>query len=382
MTNQRILQIIREETAHQEGLLFEGMTYVPTKGYRNNQLMEVYGADGKQLLTEGAIDTIQAVLNWAGFIPVVGDALDGINALIYFIRKLWMDGIFSIVAIIPVVGQPIGNGLRWLFDLVGRPVVNIIKKLTTNGKGAAKMFFDLFTTTSKKAQGIMKPIIDAAKSGASKIVGLLNKINMKAINKKILDVSWGWVAFPGWIVKMLDGFVSQLRKFFSHIASPPPAVVHITQKKGERLAHGLLPHEEEEAKKQYNSGDVDKKKYPNESDYLEAQVKLKNQKELMDKERKKMSNAIRNVGDKLTQQSIKNVLAWMKKKEGNEIKLWSKLEGVVKLVQQAVGVKPDGSFGTDTEKAVKIAQKKHGLAQDGVVGPETWKKLTATNFRT
>ena len=66
----------------------------------------------------------------------------------------------------------------------------------------------------------------------------------------------------------------------------------------------------------------------------------------------------------------------MKKKEGNEIKLWSKQDNIVKLVQKAVGVKPDGSFGTDTEKAVKIAQKKHGLAQDGVVGPETWVKIT------
>ena len=86
MTNQRILQIVREETAHQEGLLFEGMTYTPRRGYRNNELIEVHGPNGKQLINEGAIDTFQRLLDWAGFIPIIGDALDGVNALIYFLE--------------------------------------------------------------------------------------------------------------------------------------------------------------------------------------------------------------------------------------------------------------------------------------------------------
>jgi peptidoglycan hydrolase-like protein with peptidoglycan-binding domain len=294
-----------------------------------------------------------------------------------------MDGIFSLVAIIPVVGQGIGNGLRWLYNLLGKPVVNIIKKLTTNGKGAAKMFFDLFTTAGKKAQGFMKPIMDLAKTGASKIAGVLNKVNMKSLNNTILDASWGWIGFPSWIVKLLDGFVSQLRQFFTHIAKPPPAVLHVTQKGAERGVHKFLPHEEKEkAEKVYNTTDkVDKKLYPTLEDYLDALLELKNKKELKLKT-KDVGNEIAKVGEQLNNNAVKSVLAWMKKKEGNEIKLWSKYDAVVKLVQKAVGVKPDGSFGTGTEKAVKIAQKKHGLSPDGVVGPETWKKLTATNFRT
>ena len=376
MTSARILQIIREETAHQEGLLFEGMTYTPGKGYRNNQLMEVYGADGKQLLTEGTIDTIQAVLNWAGVIPVVGDALDGINALIYFIRKLWMDGIFSLVAIIPVVGQLLGNAFRALYNALGKPIVNIIKKLTTNGKGAAKAFFDLFTTSSTKIQGLMKPVMDLVKQGASNIAGLLGKLNIKSLNDTILDVSWGWIGLPSWIVKMLDTFVSQLKEFFLHIAQPPPAILHITQKSAEKQLHKVLPHEEKEkAEKLYKTDKVDKKKYPKLQDYLDALLDLKNKKA---KELILKDTAIRTmkVGAELNKKAIKSVLAWMNKEKGNEIKLWSKQNAIVKLVQKAVGVKPDGSFGTDTEKAVKIAQKKHGLAQDGVVGPETWVKIT------
>ena len=89
MTQERILQIIREEIAYENNLIFEGVdTYRPTNGYRNNQLIEVYGSDGKQLINEGMIDTVQSVLDYAGFIPGIGDLLDGINALIYMIRKI------------------------------------------------------------------------------------------------------------------------------------------------------------------------------------------------------------------------------------------------------------------------------------------------------
>jgi peptidoglycan hydrolase-like protein with peptidoglycan-binding domain len=373
MNNTRILQIIREETAHQEGLLFEGMTYVPQRGYRNNQLLEVYGPNGKQLITEGGIDTIQSVLDYAGFIPVIGDALDAINALIYFIRKKFMDGIFSIVAIIPGVGTPLKLALSKLYNKIGKPLVEIFKTLTKSGKGAANALFKLISNSSNFIKGLAKPIFDLIKKGASKIASALGKVSVKGFNNKIMDFSWGWVGLPNWAVKSLDGIVGQLKAFFTHMATPPSAALHVTSKKAERTIHGLLPHEEEEAKKVYKTDKVDKEKYPTEDDFIEAQIELKNL---------KPEDLQKKMGEELNKQSIKNVLAWMKKKEGNEIKLWSKYDAVVKLVQKAVGVKPDGSFGTGTEKAVKIAQKKHGLSPDGVVGPETWKKLTATNFRT
>lgn len=47
----------------------------------------------------------------------------------------------------------------------------------------------------------------------------------------------------------------------------------------------------------------------------------------------------------------------------------------VRDVQKAVGVKVDGFYGADTEKAVRAFQKKHGLAVDGIVGPKTWAKI-------
>ena len=341
MTNQRILQIIREETDHQEGLLFEGMTYTPGNGYRNNQLIEVPGPNGKELITEEAIDTFQRVLDWAGFIPVIGDALDGLNALIYFLRKKFMDGIFSVVAIIPGVGSVLSKPLRAIYDKIGKPIVDVFQTLTKNGKLAATKFFDIIKKGSTWLKGKAKPIIEGIQSKAGEIAKWIGSINMKAFNKKILDYSYGWFAFPQWAITGIDGLLKQFKAFFAHMATPPPSVVHVSQKKVERTVHGLLPHEEEKIVEKYNDGTVNKKDYPTVDDFIKAQVKLRKDKE----------------------------------KEDIELKLWSKGPNVEKL-QKALGIKVDGNFGEGTELAVKKYQKKNGLVQDGVVGPDTWAKIT------
>ena len=52
----------------------------------------------------------------------------------------------------------------------------------------------------------------------------------------------------------------------------------------------------------------------------------------------------------------------------------SKGEGV-KMMQEALGIGADGSFGPGTEKALKAWQTKNGLTADGVAGPKTLEKL-------
>lgn len=47
----------------------------------------------------------------------------------------------------------------------------------------------------------------------------------------------------------------------------------------------------------------------------------------------------------------------------------------VRLLQEEIGVDPDGIFGPGTEEAVRIFQRMHGLAADGVAGPKTWSAL-------
>ena len=48
---------------------------------------------------------------------------------------------------------------------------------------------------------------------------------------------------------------------------------------------------------------------------------------------------------------------------------------VVKALQAAIGVKPDGDFGPMTAQAVAAFQHEHGLTVDGKVGPQTGKAL-------
>jgi len=58
------------------------------------------------------LDTLQTVLDWAGLIPVIGDALDIINACIYFWRGKYFEGFLSLLAIIPVIGSVISLGIK------------------------------------------------------------------------------------------------------------------------------------------------------------------------------------------------------------------------------------------------------------------------------
>lgn len=47
----------------------------------------------------------------------------------------------------------------------------------------------------------------------------------------------------------------------------------------------------------------------------------------------------------------------------------------VKAIQDALGLKADGIFGSNTEKAVKQFQKERGLVQDGIVGKLTFAEI-------
>lgn len=50
---------------------------------------------------------------------------------------------------------------------------------------------------------------------------------------------------------------------------------------------------------------------------------------------------------------------------------------LVKIMQEKIGVNPDGVFGPKTEDAVKAFQATNGMLPDGIVGKKTWELIDA-----
>lgn len=74
------------------------------------------------------LDTLQMILDWAGLIPGIGDVLDIINAVIYFARGKYLDGLLSSIAIIPIVGSVLSLTLKTVFKplkWVGKAVSDV-----------------------------------------------------------------------------------------------------------------------------------------------------------------------------------------------------------------------------------------------------------------
>lgn len=62
-------------------------------------------------------------------------------------------------------------------------------------------------------------------------------------------------------------------------------------------------------------------------------------------------------------------------------KVGSPKSEVVKQIQKALNIYPDGIFGKLTEEAVKEFQAKNNLKADGIVGPATLAKLIPVRFK-
>lgn len=94
--------------------------------------------------SNSVMDTIQTILDWVGFIPVFGDFVDLINALIYFIRGKWFDGILSCLAIIPLIGTGIKMSVKAIYK--GAKVEKLVKLITnaiSSPKDAEKLWREL-----------------------------------------------------------------------------------------------------------------------------------------------------------------------------------------------------------------------------------------------
>ena len=97
------------------------------------------------------LDYTQNILDFAGFVPAYGDAIDIVNAIISFARAgvkgtfmpHGLNGILSCIAVIPVAGSLIAVPLKALFKAFPISTANrIIKSLSKEGgEKAAKTLF-------------------------------------------------------------------------------------------------------------------------------------------------------------------------------------------------------------------------------------------------
>jgi hypothetical protein len=274
MNSNKILQIIQEELNHQEGLLFEGMLYTRGDGYRNNQLLEIYDSNGKLLLTEGVIDDVQSVLDYAGFIPGIGDALDAVNAIIYMVRKKWVMGALSLVAVIPVVGSVIATPFKALHKLIGKQLGKVFGLMTTNGKVASSTLFNIAKKMGGKVQGLIKKIYGIISKNVNKINSFLDKI-IPSFAKLVDKASFGFVGLPLAFTKAGDVMIKQMKEFFSGIAKASSYKTSKSIAKSEVKDEVKNLTNKEKKQNENTNKKADKKKYPTLTTFIDSQMKYK-----------------------------------------------------------------------------------------------------------
>ena len=153
--------------------------------------------------TNRALDILQTILDWVGFIPGWGDALDAINAIIYFIRGRQLEGYLSLVAIVPVVGSGLKLAFKGAIQSIGGAIAfNKILKQAQRGNVTGLADFYRIALDSGKLNKVQLGQLanygdDVAKlliSGKSKIGTLeqalkLDPSTLKRVYKQIDDMA-------------------------------------------------------------------------------------------------------------------------------------------------------------------------------------------------
>lgn len=64
------------------------------------------------------MEQLHTALDVAGFVPLLGEVFDGINAVIYVAEGDYLNASFSAIAIIPIVGDGLGKGTKYTIKAV------------------------------------------------------------------------------------------------------------------------------------------------------------------------------------------------------------------------------------------------------------------------
>ena len=107
------------------------------------------------------LDTAQTVADWAGLIPVFGDFIDVINAIVYLAREKWLDGALSALAIIPVIGSPVKLGIKNAIKAAkgGAKMAKKVLKQAADPKVVEKFWVEIINS-DKISKDLLKKLAD------------------------------------------------------------------------------------------------------------------------------------------------------------------------------------------------------------------------------
>lgn len=163
---------------------------------------------------EEQLDKIQRYLDYGGFIPIVGDAVDALNGVLYFARNKPMEGILSFIAVIPGVGSAIAVPLKIVLRSI-KSVPKIAFLASKNGVSwLSKNIFKnpLFTKLVLKKYGpdTLRQVLDAGEPFLRTLNGLSSKLNGIPIINRLANPA-------DQAAKVFDNFLQAGRKTYDDI---------------------------------------------------------------------------------------------------------------------------------------------------------------------
>ena len=129
--------------------------------------------------TETYLDWFQTAMDWLGFIPGWGDLIDAFNAALYFGREKYLDGVLSVIAVIPATGSFISASLKTFFKVTPDAAAKLISAF--KGK-SSKQLSEVWDEAIKASAVDRKTLNDLADA--------LDPIAQQILSKKNILKKW------------------------------------------------------------------------------------------------------------------------------------------------------------------------------------------------
>lgn len=150
------------------------------------------------------LDEMQMVLDVIGFIPVLGEIADGINAVISFLRARYLDAIISIGCLLfSVFGDSLLKPLKW----AAGTIVQKVRKIKDQIKSfipAAKSFIGGIADTVKGNWFLGKNVKDSVSDACKEMKNYLTSIGKQADDVVFETAGSGSGKYTDDVVQVID----------------------------------------------------------------------------------------------------------------------------------------------------------------------------------